>query len=163
MSIIEGGNTMTESRFSVAHVRMTSDRTFADVQAAFERQLGRFEPDVRAGQSGFWQQKRARSSMVRERPTGRGALGSGIGSQMRQSLLHRPPAQCSMVPGHNRISPAEFLRPNRCQSVGRVSVPALHVPGERASPRTSWPCTVKPWIPGSAREDGPEPSRKELS
>jgi hypothetical protein len=46
VSIIEGGNAMTGSRFSVVHVRMTSDRTFADVQAAFERQLGRFEPDV---------------------------------------------------------------------------------------------------------------------
>jgi hypothetical protein len=41
-----GGNVMTESRFSVVHVRMTSDRPFADVQAALERQLGRFEPDV---------------------------------------------------------------------------------------------------------------------
>jgi uncharacterized protein (DUF302 family) len=41
-----GGNAMTESRFSVVHVRMTSDRPFADVQAALERQLGRFEPDV---------------------------------------------------------------------------------------------------------------------
>jgi hypothetical protein len=29
-----GGNAMTESRFSVVHVRMTSDRSFADVQAA---------------------------------------------------------------------------------------------------------------------------------
>ena len=37
---------MTESRFSVVHVRMTSNRPFADVQAAFERQLGRFDPDV---------------------------------------------------------------------------------------------------------------------
>ena len=36
----EGGNPMTESRFSVVHVRMTSDRPFADVQAAFERRLG---------------------------------------------------------------------------------------------------------------------------
>ena len=33
---------MTESRFSVTHVRMTSDRPFADVQAAFEQRLGRF-------------------------------------------------------------------------------------------------------------------------
>jgi uncharacterized protein (DUF302 family) len=41
-----GGNAMTESRFSVVHVRMTSDRPFADVQAAFERRLGKFEPDV---------------------------------------------------------------------------------------------------------------------
>ena len=32
---------MTESRFSVTHVRMTSDRPFADVQAAFEQRLGR--------------------------------------------------------------------------------------------------------------------------
>ena len=37
---------MTESRFSVVHVRMTSDRPFAEVQAAFERRLGKFEPDV---------------------------------------------------------------------------------------------------------------------
>src|SRR6516164_8791996 len=37
---------MTETRFSVVHVRMTSDRPFADVRAAFERRLGRFEPDV---------------------------------------------------------------------------------------------------------------------
>jgi hypothetical protein len=90
MSIIEGGNTLTESRFSVVHLRMTSDRTFADVQAAFERQLGRFEPDV------------------------------------YRSL-------------------AEGVEPAAVRA------------------RTSWPCTVKPWVPCSAREDGPEPSRKELS
>ena len=46
MSIVEGGSAMTESRFSVTHVRMTSDRPFADVQAAFEQRLVRFEPDV---------------------------------------------------------------------------------------------------------------------
>src|SRR5215470_20291289 len=46
MSIEEGGKAMTESRFSVVHVRMTSDRPFADVQVAFEQRLGRFEPDV---------------------------------------------------------------------------------------------------------------------
>src|ERR1700693_1187271 len=46
MSIVEGGSAMTESRFSLTHVRMTSDRPFADVQAAFEQRLGRFEPDV---------------------------------------------------------------------------------------------------------------------
>src|SRR6516164_6132601 len=37
---------MTETRFSVVHVRVTSDRPFAEVQAAFERRVGRFEPDV---------------------------------------------------------------------------------------------------------------------
>src|SRR6516225_923319 len=46
MSIAEGGKAMTESRFSVVHVLMTSERPFTDVQAAFERRLGRFEPDV---------------------------------------------------------------------------------------------------------------------
>jgi uncharacterized protein (DUF302 family) len=46
MSIVEEGSAMTESRFSVTHVRMTSHRPFADVQAAFEQSLGRFEPDV---------------------------------------------------------------------------------------------------------------------
>ena len=43
---IGGGNIMTETRFSVVHVRMTSDRPFAGVQAAFERRLGTFESDV---------------------------------------------------------------------------------------------------------------------
>jgi uncharacterized protein (DUF302 family) len=37
---------MTESQFSVVHVRVASDRPFAAVQAAFEQRLGRFEPDV---------------------------------------------------------------------------------------------------------------------
>jgi hypothetical protein len=37
---------MTESRCSVVHVRLTSDRPFGDVKAAFERRLGRFEPYV---------------------------------------------------------------------------------------------------------------------
>src|SRR5262249_11236761 len=46
MANVEAAKTMTETRFSVVHVRMTSDRPFADVQAAFERRLGRFEPDV---------------------------------------------------------------------------------------------------------------------
>ena len=46
MSIAAGGNAMTDSQFRVIHVRVTSDRPFADVQAAFERRLGRFEPDV---------------------------------------------------------------------------------------------------------------------
>jgi hypothetical protein len=46
MSIVEGGSAMTESRFAVTHVRMTSDRPFADVQAEFEQRLGCFEPDV---------------------------------------------------------------------------------------------------------------------
>ena len=37
---------MTESRFYVDHVRITANRPFADVQAAFERRLGKFEPGV---------------------------------------------------------------------------------------------------------------------
>jgi uncharacterized protein (DUF302 family) len=39
-------NARTEARFSVQHVRLTTDRPFADVQAAFERRLGKFEPEV---------------------------------------------------------------------------------------------------------------------
>jgi uncharacterized protein (DUF302 family) len=39
-------NARTESRFPVEHVRRTADKPFADVQAAFERRLGRFEPEV---------------------------------------------------------------------------------------------------------------------
>src|SRR5215831_8656574 len=41
-----GGNPMSESRFMVDHVRLESDKPFEDVAKAFERQMGRFDPDV---------------------------------------------------------------------------------------------------------------------
>jgi uncharacterized protein (DUF302 family) len=41
-----GGNGMNDSRFTVDHVRLATDKPFADVTAAFERQLGRFDSDV---------------------------------------------------------------------------------------------------------------------
>ena len=41
-----GVNLMNESRFMVDHVRLESDKPFEDVAKAFERQLGRFDPDV---------------------------------------------------------------------------------------------------------------------
>ena len=41
-----GGSPMNESRFMVDHVRLESDKPFEDVAKAFERQLGRFDPDV---------------------------------------------------------------------------------------------------------------------
>ena len=41
-----GGSPMNESRFVVDHVRLESDQPFEDVAKAFERQLGRFDPDV---------------------------------------------------------------------------------------------------------------------
>ena len=41
-----GGNPMNDSRFSVEHVRLAIDKPFEDVAKAFERQLGRFDPDV---------------------------------------------------------------------------------------------------------------------
>jgi uncharacterized protein (DUF302 family) len=43
---LKGGSTMTESIYSVKHVRLTSDRPFADVKTAFEKQLGKFDPQV---------------------------------------------------------------------------------------------------------------------
>jgi uncharacterized protein (DUF302 family) len=46
MSTAEEGNAMAESQLRVIHVKVNSDRPFADVQAAFERRLGRFEPDI---------------------------------------------------------------------------------------------------------------------
>jgi uncharacterized protein (DUF302 family) len=46
MSIAVEANAMTESQHRIIHVEVTSDRPFADVQAAFERRLGRFEPDI---------------------------------------------------------------------------------------------------------------------
>ena len=41
-----GGNPMNESRFMVDHVRLETDKPFEEVAKAFERQLGRFDPDV---------------------------------------------------------------------------------------------------------------------
>jgi uncharacterized protein (DUF302 family) len=40
-----GGNPMNDSRFVVDHVRLESNKPFEDVAKAFERQLGRFDPD----------------------------------------------------------------------------------------------------------------------
>jgi uncharacterized protein (DUF302 family) len=37
---------MNESRFMVDHVRLETNKPFEDVAKAFERQLGRFDPDV---------------------------------------------------------------------------------------------------------------------
>jgi uncharacterized protein (DUF302 family) len=41
-----GGNPMNDSRFTVDHVRLATDKPFEEVARAFERQLGRFDPDV---------------------------------------------------------------------------------------------------------------------
>src|SRR5262245_36251728 len=37
---------MSDTRFTVNHVRVTTDRPFEDVSRAFERQLGRFDPEA---------------------------------------------------------------------------------------------------------------------
>jgi uncharacterized protein (DUF302 family) len=41
-----GGSPMSNSRFTVDHIRLATDKPFEEVAAVFERQLGRFEPDV---------------------------------------------------------------------------------------------------------------------
>src|SRR3984893_17233300 len=41
-----GENEMSDTHFTVDHVRRTTDKPFGDVTTAFERQLGRFEPGV---------------------------------------------------------------------------------------------------------------------
>jgi uncharacterized protein (DUF302 family) len=41
-----GGNPMNDTRTLVEHVRLTTDKPFEEITKAFERQLGRFEPDV---------------------------------------------------------------------------------------------------------------------
>ena len=37
---------MSDNHFTVDHVRRTTDKPFGDVTTAFERQLGRFDPEV---------------------------------------------------------------------------------------------------------------------
>ena len=38
---------MNKSRFTIDHIRFESDKSFEEVAKAFERQLGKFDPDVR--------------------------------------------------------------------------------------------------------------------
>jgi uncharacterized protein (DUF302 family) len=42
-----GGNPMSDSRFTVDHVRLAADKPFEEVAQAFERQLGLFDPEVK--------------------------------------------------------------------------------------------------------------------
>jgi uncharacterized protein (DUF302 family) len=42
----QGDKSMKESRFTVEHVRLTSDKPFGEVTAAFEARLGTFDPKV---------------------------------------------------------------------------------------------------------------------
>src|SRR5438445_12972669 len=42
-----GGNPMNDSRFTVDHIRLTTDKPFEEVTRAFEGQLGKFDGDVR--------------------------------------------------------------------------------------------------------------------
>jgi uncharacterized protein (DUF302 family) len=41
-----GGKPMTDTRFTVDHKHLTTDKPFADVSRDFEHQLGRFEPEA---------------------------------------------------------------------------------------------------------------------
>src|SRR6202790_1263544 len=41
-----GENPMNDSRFTVDHVRLATDKPFEELARGFERQLGRFDPDV---------------------------------------------------------------------------------------------------------------------
>jgi uncharacterized protein (DUF302 family) len=43
-----GGQAMNESRFTVHHIRWTTDKPFEEVAQGIERQLGRFDPQVYA-------------------------------------------------------------------------------------------------------------------
>jgi uncharacterized protein (DUF302 family) len=45
----QGHKPMNESRFTVEHVRVTSDKPFGKVTAAFEARVGKFEPEVYKG------------------------------------------------------------------------------------------------------------------
>jgi uncharacterized protein (DUF302 family) len=42
----QGGKPMNETRFTVEHIRLTSDQPFGKVAAAFEARLGKFDPEV---------------------------------------------------------------------------------------------------------------------
>ena len=105
---------MTESRFSVVHVRMTSDRPFADVQAAFERRLGRFEPDVyqALAEGGDPEGARARietmagstASCCSARATTGGSCGSSATAEGRAVRRRQPAVRRRDDPARHRQS-----------------------------------------------------------
>ena len=53
---------MSDSRYTVDHVRLETNKSFEEVAKAFERRLGTFDPDVRkaATESGDTEAARAR-------------------------------------------------------------------------------------------------------
>jgi uncharacterized protein (DUF302 family) len=54
---------MNGARFTVDHVRLTTDKPFGDVTAAFERQLGRFDPNVHQALAEGGDAERARAGI----------------------------------------------------------------------------------------------------
>ena len=54
---------MSNSRFTVDHVRLATDKPYEAVTTAFERQLGRFEPDVYKALAASGDAERARAKI----------------------------------------------------------------------------------------------------
>ena len=54
---------MNTARISVDHVRLATDKPFGDVTQAFERQLGRFDPDVYKALAGSGDAEAARAKI----------------------------------------------------------------------------------------------------
>jgi uncharacterized protein (DUF302 family) len=54
---------MNTARISVDHVRLATDKPFEDVTKAFERQLGRFDPDVYKALAGSGDAEAARAKI----------------------------------------------------------------------------------------------------
>jgi hypothetical protein len=123
---------MNKSRFTVNHVRLTADRPFAEVKAAFERRLGRFDPEVQKplAEEGDVQAARARiEAMVG--PSGFMLFGtSDHGSLLR--IVSRPRKAVQYVVGNplyavemtwHSIGAALYSRANPQQeSVRRIRV-----------------------------------------
>jgi uncharacterized protein (DUF302 family) len=57
------GKEMNTDRISVDHVRLATDKPFGDVTQAFERQLGRFDPDVYKALAGSGDAEAARAKI----------------------------------------------------------------------------------------------------
>jgi uncharacterized protein (DUF302 family) len=58
------GNPMNDSRFQAVHVRRTTDKPFEEVTKAFEAQLGKFDPRVRAEAAGSGDVEEARARIA---------------------------------------------------------------------------------------------------
>ena len=163
------GNEMNDSRFMVDHVRLATDKPFEEVARAFERQLGRFDPDVykslaaggdaegakakieaMAGPSGFMLfGTNDHGALLRLAGQKRKAIQYVVGNPLFALQMTQHDIRASLY-APLRVLIYEDSEGKTCVEYDRPS--SLFGQFDQAGlPSTFWPSSVPPWITLSAR------------